>query len=403
MPATSGYAGAVTRSGAVTDQQHEPRILVDLSLAPLGGAATYVAGLIEGLTEAEIAEKDRIVVLLSSEWAARYNDAVSDLAAAGVQVDVVDVPAPGSWRARLGRGRLLRRAVRRHRAQVAFVPRDAVPRLPVPYVMLARNLYAWQAYRSSVAVGGPMSAFLLRIVARRSAKRAAAVLVVSEAMIAAMAPGVRVAGVVHHGSSLPAVDRPESADHAPVVVMIANVIANKGIEVVIEALARVRSDGRRWSLHVHGNKVDPGYVARLDRQAVAALGASVLAGPVFGPRLAEAYRGADVVVVGGTFETFCFPLLEGMRSGCTVVAPESPLVRELCGDVAVTYREGDAASLAEALRTAWAERGERGRMGVERSRAFTWARTATQTVAVVRSVARRGEAQAAATAPHLDL
>lgn len=373
------------------ERAREPRILIDLSIAPLGGAATYVAGLVAGLAEGVIPEKGAIVVLLAAEWAKANEAAARALAAAGIVVDPIEVPAPGSWRARLGRGRLLRQAIRRHDARVAFIPRDAVPRLPVPFVMLARNLYAWQAFHSSAAVGGPLSAFLLRTVARRSAQRAAAVLTVSEAMTAAMGPGVPVTAVVHHGSSLPEVERaPAGAGEPPVVTMIANVIANKGIETVIDAVARVREDGRPWELRVHGRKLDPDYVARLDRQAEERLGGSVLRGPAFGPDLAAAYREAQILVVGGSFETFCFPLIEGMRSGCVVVAPECALVHELCGDVAVTYQEGDGESLARALRAAWAEREERGPRGRERSRAFTWTGTAARTVELVRAAARAG-------------
>lgn len=372
----------------VNERAREPRILIDLSLAPLGGAATYVAGFVEGLTGGAIPDKSAIVVLLSSEWAERNEPAARALAGAGVVVDVVTVPAPGSWRARLGRGRLLRQAIRRHDARVVFVPRDAVPRLPVPSVMLARNLYAWRSFHSSAAVGGPLSAFLLRTVARRSAARAAAVLAVSQAMTEAMGPDVKVTAVVHHGSSLAEVERPPAgAGERPVVAMIANVIANKGIETVIDAVARVRGDGRAWELRVHGKKLDPDYAAQLDRQAEESLGGSVLRGPAFGPDLAAAYRAAHILVVGGSFETFCFPLIEGMRSGCAVVAPGCALVRELCGDVAVTYREGDAESLAGALRTAWAEREARGRLGLERARAFTWPRTAARTVELVRAAA----------------
>ena len=91
------------------------------------------------------------------------------------------------------------------------------------------------------------------------------------------------------------------------------------------------------------------------------------------------------MAVGGTFESFCFPLVEAMRSSCVVVAPECALVREVCGDAAVTYAEGDAASLADALERAWTEREERRRAGLARSLDFTWAATVEQTIESVRA------------------
>ena len=63
----------------------------------------------------------------------------------------------------------------------------------------------------------------------------------------------------------------------------------------------------------------------------------------------------------------------------------SDLVSELCGDVAVTYREGDAASLARALELAAAERQVRSARGVERSREYLWPATVERTLALVRA------------------
>lgn len=364
-----------------------PRILIDLSVAPPGGAGTYAAGFLSGLIEADLADRDRLVVVVDDTWAPDHADALAALARTGVTVDACSFPAPGTWAARLGRGRAMRAIADRHQVDVAFFPRDAAPRLRQPIVVLANNLYAWLPFSSATAIGGRVAVTLLRAAARGTARRAAAVLAVSGPMRDAMG-GVAVAAIVHHGCAMESFDRSDVVDdpHGPFrVAMVGTVIANKGIEVVIDGVAEARRAGRPWELHVHGARGDAAYVAELDRLARERLGTSVLRGPAYGADLLDAYRQAQVVAVGGTFESFCFPLVEAMRSSCVVVAPDCALVHEVCGPVAVTYQEGDPASLAAALEVAWTERVHRREAGLARSRRFTWAATVEQTIGAVRA------------------
>ena len=366
-----------------------PRILIDLSVAPPGGAGTFATGFLGGLVEADLPDRDRRVVIVDAEWARDRSELLSAVEQRGITVDARRFAPPGTWSARLGRGRALRELAEHHEIDVAYFPRDVAPRLRQPTVIEAKNRYAWQVFASSAPVGGPVSAWLLRRAARRSARRAAAVLAVSGPMREAMGPEVEVTAIVHHGCALPEYDRSQVLDDpdGPFrVAMVGTVMANKGIDVVIEGVALARRAGRPWELHVHGSRGDADYVAQLDRLALERLGTSVLRGPAYGPDLLEAYRHAHVVAVGSTFESFCFPLIEAMRSSCVVVAPDSALVHELCGPVAVTYREGDPESLAAALEVAWNERDERRSAGLERSRRFTWAATVEQTLREVRAV-----------------
>ena len=311
----------------------------------------------------------------------------------GVVVDALAFPPPGTWKARLLRGRVLRQAAKRHQVDVAFFPREVSPRLPCPHVTLGNNLYAWQKFSSSLAVGGRFSAFALRWMARRSASTAIATLAVSRVIVDAMPDDLPVTAVVHHGCDLPegAPRVLDLADDAPRrVAMVGNLIPNKGIEVAIEGLAQARQVAPSWTLAVYGNPVDREYGAELEGLSRRRLGESVLVGPAYGDALVAAYAAADVLVMGGSFESFCFPLVEAMRAGCVVVAPACVLVDEICGDVAVTYREGDGASLAAALEQGWAERAHRSPLGVERSREFSWSATAEQTISLVRAAVAGG-------------
>ena len=371
-----------------------PRVLVDLSVAAAGGAGTYSIGFARGLIESADRHKDQVVVLSDAGWAAEHAEVVSTLRAEGVTVVAQAFPPPGSWKTRLTRGRVVARIVRENHVEVAYFPRDAAPRLRVRTAVLLNNRYAWASFASGQAIGGKVPAFLLRVMAWLTARRAAVVLAVSETMATA-AHGARVDDIVYHGCWLPEHHRDDSeavgVDGRPVrVLMVANLIENKRVEVVLEGLAAARRAGGSWELRVHGTRMDPAYADRVEALSHELLGESALRPPVSAAQLVEAYQRADVLVMGGAFESFCHPLVEGMRSGAVVVAPESDLVREICGDVAVTYREGDSADLARALGVAADERLARSRAGVERSRQFDWVQTVDQTLAAVRSAIDSG-------------
>jgi glycosyltransferase involved in cell wall biosynthesis len=365
-----------------------PRILVDLSVAPPGGAATYADGFAAGMAAWGDPSLRQVVVVVDAGWAEEHRERVEGVRATGATVVVQAFPPPGSWAARLGRGRTLKRIARQQGVDVAFFPRDVGPRLPIPVVVLVNNLYAWRRYGTGGAIGGRVPAFLLRVMARRSVARAAAVLAVSRSMADAV-EGAETVAIVHHGCLHPEHLRP--VDPAPdggaerplVVTVVGNLIENKGTEVVLRGVAG--ASGGPWDLRVYGNRMDPAYADRVEALSFEVFGRSVLLGPAYGPDLVAAYQHADVVVVGGTFESFCYPLVEAMRAGAVVVAPASDLVSELCGDVAVTYREGDAASLARALELAAAERQVRSARGVERSREYLWPATVERTLALVRA------------------
>lgn len=162
--------------------------------------------------------------------------------------------------------------------------------------------------------------------------------------------------------------------------MVGNLIENKRVEVVLEGLAAVRRKGGSWDLRVHGTRMDETYADQVEALSWRLLGESVIKPPMAAGEMVDAYRWADVLVMGGAFESFCHPLVEGMRSGCVVVAPDTDLVREICGDAAVLYREGDAEDLARALEVAERERVDRSQAGIERSRRFRWADTVDQTL-----------------------
>jgi glycosyltransferase involved in cell wall biosynthesis len=112
---------------------------------------------------------------------------------------------------------------------------------------------------------------------------------------------------------------------------------------------------------------------------LAALGAD-LRGYVEKAELASLYRGAAALVLPSRYEGFGLPVLEAMACGTPVVVSGDAALREVAGDAAV-YSDGD---LADAVRTALADRDRLVSAGLERAKAFSWDETARRTLDVYR-------------------
>jgi glycosyltransferase involved in cell wall biosynthesis len=105
-----------------------------------------------------------------------------------------------------------------------------------------------------------------------------------------------------------------------------------------------------------------------------------LRGYVDKAELASLYRGAAALVLPSRYEGFGLPALEAMACGTPVVVSGDAALREVAGDAAV-YADGD---LADAIRTALAERDRLVAAGLERAKAFSWDETARRTLEVYR-------------------
>jgi glycosyltransferase involved in cell wall biosynthesis len=103
------------------------------------------------------------------------------------------------------------------------------------------------------------------------------------------------------------------------------------------------------------------------------------------------YQAANLFVFPSLYEGFGLPILEAMACGTPVACSRISSMPEVAGDAAVLFDPKEECSIAAAIGsiiTGTDLRRDLAGRGLERSRQFSWARTAAQTLGVIRSLAQ---------------
>lgn len=100
------------------------------------------------------------------------------------------------------------------------------------------------------------------------------------------------------------------------------------------------------------------------------------------------YSGADVYVFPSVYETFGFTQLEAMACGTPVAVSKISVMPEISGDATLYFDPNDPADIAQTIYRILDDERLRQQLiqrGLERSRQFTWERTANEMVSVFKS------------------
>ena len=169
------------------------------------------------------------------------------------------------------------------------------------------------------------------------------------------------------------------------VLYVGRLHVRKNLVRLLQAFARIRRGGASHRLVLVGRKL---FDADPLLRAIVDLGLTdevLLPGHIPLADLAHVYSGATVFVYPSLFEGFGLPPLEAMACGTPVITSNVSSLPEVVGDAALLADPRSVDELANAMERLLADVGLRRRCrekGLARVAAFTWERTARETLAV---------------------
>jgi len=179
---------------------------------------------------------------------------------------------------------------------------------------------------------------------------------------------------------------------APYVLHVGDLHVRRNLRTAIDAVIDLRArDGVALRLICAG--VDRGIGAELRAAAAADPDALVLTGPVGEDALLNLYRGALMLVYPSMYEGFGLPVLEAMQCGVPVAAANAASLPEVTGDGGLLLDPLDARAWRDAIAAVSHDAATRARLrdaGLAQAARFSWARTAGETLAVLRQCAAEG-------------
>ncbi len=391
------------------------RILINAASAGLGGALTYIANLLRELPGL-ITPEDRFFVVVPSS-------------SLGVLDTIIDkkklelIPYPSEQSSALRRlyfdNWTIPRIIRERKVDVLFSSTGfGTLRGPCPQVLLVRNAaYFCPVFqRKYKEINASLnSTHVRRWISLLSISSADIVVFPSEAMREQVASHISVAnkrtailnyGFSSHNFFQEGSAKPEIADKMEkwrdegykILLNVSHYAVHKNFETLIEALPSVIASGMKIKfvctlsdrLLTDGSLYATQYDSLLARLRALSISDTVAhAGHFDHDQLHYLYERADVFVFPSFTESFGLPLVEAMSCGLPIIASDTAVNRELCGEAGRYFDTFDAASCASALEETLSDTNMRAAMktrALERSKNFSWTKHMTSLLELFRSL-----------------
>lgn len=372
------------------------KIVINAVSAKMGGAVTYLTNVLRCLPPT--GSGDEFVVYLPPETAAKQQ---------GLQENVRLVPTMighAAWWKRIWWEQVtLRRCLRAEHADALFSSANfGMFRCPLRQLLLVRiPLYFSRPYLEMFLPQHPfktrMAFKLRRWLCCRSARAADIVMTPTQAMLDELMEFVQVEPrkrlVNFYGAAPPpprpslgsvSPDMPAAGQRVIRLTYVSLYSEHKNLTTLLKAMPLLNRNGA--FKFVLSTTADPAWQGgawtvthdedlALGREPEVAACVNFL-GPLGSQQVQELYGRTDLVVFPALCESFGHPMVEAMAHGLPIVASDTPVNREICGEAAVYFRLLEPADLAEKVRNLCADEGLRQRLSESgRTRAannFKW-------------------------------
>lgn len=159
------------------------------------------------------------------------------------------------------------------------------------------------------------------------------------------------------------------------LVFVGRLVSQKGCDVLLRSLGRLRTVGLRPSLTVIGDGPDREFLMKM-ASTEGVSGQVSFRGMLSGASLAEELNNHQVIVVPSRYEEpFGIVALEGLACGCVPIVSERGGLTESVGGYGYTVPNGDAEALANVISTVIRNPSEAGRR-IDGSAEYLSSRTA---------------------------
>jgi glycosyltransferase involved in cell wall biosynthesis len=134
------------------------------------------------------------------------------------------------------------------------------------------------------------------------------------------------------------------------LVFVGRLVSDKGVDLLLQALERLRRDGLQPDLTIIGTGPEAENLSALSRQ-LGLQNQIVFGGQKSGEELVQLLNQHRIMVIPSRWaEPFGVVALEGIACGCAIVGSEAGGLKEAIGPCGITFENRNAKSLADVLK-----------------------------------------------------